>query len=80
MSSPMRLGKALTCSSPGDLDHHTRHTPLGTVSGSLMWGPQTEFEVAFAVVFLLLSIVILALLWSKESSEFYAARSREPRT
>lgn len=46
---------------------------------SLTWGPQTGFEVALAVVFLLLSIAILVLLWRKESSEFYAARSREPR-
>lgn len=45
---------------------------------SLLWGRQTGFEVVLAVVSLLLSITILVLLWRKESSEFYAARSYQP--
>ena len=49
---------------------------LATVP-SLTWGPETGFEIALAAGFLLLSVTILILLWRKESSEFYAARSRE---
>lgn len=48
---------------------------LATVP-SLTWGPETGLEVALAAVFLVLATTILVLLWCKQSSEFYAARSR----
>ncbi len=48
---------------------------LSTLS-AVSLGNVTGASIAVSVVGLVLALVILAMLWRKESSEFYAARSR----
>ncbi len=48
---------------------------LSTLS-AVSLGNVTGASIAVSVVGLVIALVILSLLWRKESSEFYAARSR----